>query len=366
MSRRLPLVLLATIDPVMRDSMVFGLLTDSPSTVLVRHDIVDAGDDGYIRRVVMDGTGVIEDVRVPLEHACLSCAVREDALPVLRSLAGGGRWDSLALALPVSAESLPVSRALGMATRRGAELAGLRLASVIGAVDLERFVADVLGDDLLAERDLALTEDDRRSVGEALAAQVGHVDVLVTSGDCGRHPVASDLVDHLRPHDGVRVDGLHDLDIAALLARTHDVDAGQRRLDPVHARAAAGHTGNGVWTLELTSERAFHPERLVEHVSRLGLPDVRGRGVFWVANRPDSACGWDGAGGQLSIGELGAWGRRTPFTRLVLTGVGPHREDLRAAFDEILLTEAEVADGLLQWLGRPDVLEPWLGERSVR
>ncbi|WP_149203284.1 CobW family GTP-binding protein [Actinotalea subterranea] len=364
MAHRLPLLLLATIDPVVRDSMVFGLLTDSPSTVLVRHDIVDDAAGGHLRRVVMDAGGVIEDVEVPLEHACLSCAVREDALPTLRALADDGRWSSLALALPVSGESLPVALALERAMQRGGELSRVRLASVIGAVDLETFADDLLGDDLLAERGLALTADDRRSVGEAVAAQVGHVDVLVTAGDLSG--VASDLVEHLRAPDGRRVDGLHDLDLRALLAGTHHADAGRRRLDPLRARAATTPGASGVWSLELASDRPFHPERLVEHVSRLGLPDVRGRGVFWVANRPDSACAWDGAGGQLSIGELESWGRRAPFTRLVMTGVGPHREALRAAFDDILLTDAEARRGLGDWLDRPDVLAPWLGERAPR
>ncbi len=365
MARRLPLVLLATIDPVIRDTAIFGLLTESPGTVLVRHDIVD-DDDGHIRRIVMDSSRVVEDVRVPLEHACLSCAVREDAVPTLRRLAASGRWDSLILALPVSAETLPVASALGAETGIDGQLSGVRLASVVGALDLGAVESDLFGDDLLAERDLALTRDDRRAVGEALAAQVGHVDVVVTAGVRARHRVASDLVDHLRPADGVRVNGVHDIDVTALLAGVHDVDAGRRRLDPLLARPTTAPTENGVWTIELASDRPFHPERLVEHVGRLGVPDVRSRGVFWVANRPDSACAWDGAGGQLSIGDLQPWGRTAPFTRLVITGVGEQRDALRSAFADIVLTDTEVRRGLAEWLGRPDVLAPWLGERSVR
>jgi G3E family GTPase len=363
MARRLPLTVLATVDPVLRDSVIFGLAIDSPSTVVLRHDIVDDGDEGAIRRVVLDGTGVIEDVRVPLEHACLSCAVREDAIPTIRDLAGDGRWDSIALALPVSAESLPAARALGWAARRGGDLPGVRLSAVVAALDVETCTEDLLGDDLLVERDLALTEDDRRAVGEALAAQVGHADVLLVAGDADRDPVGSDLVEHLRGSDSTRV-GLHDVSLAGLMDRTHDVRTGERRVDPMRVQHPNGPTENGVWTLELSSERPFHPERLVDQVGRLGMGRIRGRGVFWVANRPGSACAWDGAGGQLSIGELEPWRRRTPRTHLVITGTGPERPGLRAAFEDLLLSDAEMERGLEPWLDREDVLEPWLGERS--
>jgi G3E family GTPase len=369
---RKPLIVLATIDPVLRDVVTFGVVVDHPRTVVLRHDIVDGPDGGGIRRVVVDGTGVVEDVLVPLEHACLSCSVREDAVPTLERLARDPRWDAVLLALPVAAESLPVTRALGWATRRGGGLRGLRLASVVAAVGLGTVEEDLLGDDLLDERGLALTEDDRRAVGEALAAQLGHADlVLVADPDpadpeVGDLAVASDLIDHVRAADGRRTDGLDALDVPALLAATHDGRAAERRLDPVHAAPVPGApTGNGVWTLELRSDRPLHPDRLVAEVARLGDGRLRSRGHFWVPSRPDSVCVWDGAGGQLSIGALGRWGRRAPGTRLVLTGVEDVRAELLAAFEDVLMTAEEYAAGLHPWLGREDVLEPWLGDRSA-
>lgn len=35
------------------------------------------------------------------------------------------------------------------------------------------------------------------------------------------------------------------------------------------------------------------------------------------------------------------------------------------AVEDMLVTPAELTDGLGQWLGREDVLEPWLGTRSA-
>ena len=115
-----PLSVLATIDPVLRDTAIFGLVTDTPRSVALRHDI--HAEDGTLQRLVVDATGVVEDTLVDLEHACLSCAVREDAIPPLRGLARDGRWDQVLLALPVSAEPLLVG--VGEAARRLAAVPG--------------------------------------------------------------------------------------------------------------------------------------------------------------------------------------------------------------------------------------------------
>lgn len=363
-----PLSLLTTIDPLLRSTAIFAVLVDSPRSVVLRHDIDHAA--GQLRRVVLDHTGVVEDETLDLEHACLSCAVREDALPTLRRLATDGRWDDVVLALPVSADSLPVTIALDAATRPGAELAMMRLATVMTAVDIAAAEEDLLGIDSVAERGIGLMSDDERAVGEVLAGHLAHADLVVTSAGGSTHPslrtrCGGELVDHLRAHDSRRIDGLHEINASHLSAARHDAHAAQRRCNPLHAHATT-HQGTHAWTLELTSTRALHPERLLECIEELGTGRVRSRGVFWVPTRPDSICQWDGAGGQLYIGELGVWAGQTPLTRLVFTGVARgERAHLREVFEAVLATEDEMAGGGLAWLGREDVLAPWLGERTA-
>ncbi len=368
------LSVLASVDPVLRESATLGLVLGSPSTVVVRHDI--EADVGALRRVVVDAQGVIEDDTVPLEHACLSCAVREDALPTIARLAEDGRWDAIVLALPVGAESLPATRALCAHAAPGEILAHVRVAGAVAVVDLGAVEEDLLGNALLAERGLALTEDDGRAVGEALAAQLEHADLVVTEGDPAAHPTGSGLVDRLRAVDSRRLDGVHALSAADVTTGTHDPARGERRTNPVAARGGAPARtleGDRSWTLELHTPRPLHPERLLERIEDLGAVRVRARGVFWVPNRPDSACLWDGAGGQLAIGDLGSWrtvgGASARHTRIVMVGtLGPDGHDdrprLRATFADVVARPEEIADGGLAWLGRPDVLAPWLGSRA--
>ncbi|WP_125776151.1 GTP-binding protein [Antribacter gilvus] len=369
-----PVAVLASTDPVLRESVAFGLVMDAPGVVVVRHDVL--AKYGAVRRVVTDGSGVLEDERIPLEHACLSCAVREDALPTLARLAADGRWTGAVLALPLSAESLPATRAIAAATQPGGLLARAHVATVAALVDLATFEADLLDAETLGERGLALTEDDERSVGEALAAQVEHADLVVTVGERSMAPTGSGLLDRLRAADSHRLDGLHGLGAARLLGHRHDTVRGERRAHPLGARGPLRGPllpGDLSWTLELTSRRPLHPERLLEQIEALGTGRVRSRGVFQVADRPGTACHWDGAGGQLYIGDLGPWveacAGNPEQSRLVLVGAADDEDPLprlHAAFEAALLTDSEMADGALVWIGRDDALAPWLGERAVR
>ncbi|MFC8797631.1 GTP-binding protein [Promicromonospora sp. NPDC057138] len=408
----IPVSVLATTDPVLRDSALFGLLVDAPGLVAVRHDI----HEDHLRRLVQDATGVVEDVLVPLEHACLSCAVRGDAVPTIARLARDGRWTHVLLALPLSAEPLLAARALAAETRPGGALAHTRIATSFTVVDTDTLQRDLFGDDTLVERGLELTSDDERSLGEALAAQIEQADLVVTSSSLVEpslsvvepsplvepsslvepvetrsplvepvatrpSPTTSGLLDRLRGAGSRRVDGLHALSASDLSSATHSPSRAEHRAHPLGAVAITGPggvPGDRSWTLELRSSLPFHPERLLDRIEELSVGGLRARGVFHVADRPGLACLWDGAGGQLAVADLGPWSEvcagTVPHTRIVVVGVADDRgsgaglvddrQRLREAFHEALCTPDEVGAGV-EWLWREDHLAPWLGARSV-
>jgi G3E family GTPase len=262
----------------------------------------------------------------------------------------------------------------------GGILDGLRLASTAGIVELSTLEEDLLGEQLCGERELELAEDDERSIGEAIAAQLEQVDLVITTG---RSATGSGLVDRLRGIGTARIDGIHRLRLADLNSRCHDATAAEARANPLGACRAHtsdvlsephSHPQDRSWTLILHAERSIHPERLLEHIERLGVGRARSRGIFHVPNRPDSACLWDGAGGQLCIADLGEWDEcapgRTQQTRLCFVGAGTFdegaalRENLSNAFADVLTRPQEISDGGLAWLGCVDVLAPWLGDRA--
>ncbi|WP_218974834.1 GTP-binding protein [Streptomyces sp. NP160] len=362
----LPVTAVTAVDAASRDAAVLSVQLDAPDAVVVRHDIAGAGQ-GLLRRVVSDGTGVLEDVVVPLEHACLACAVREDLLPALVRLAEGGRWSAALLALPLASEPVPVVRGLlgllGGASQERAVRGRLSLAGVVAAVDGTTAVEDLLGDDLLDERDLEHGDDDARSVGEVLARQLRGADLVLAPGADDR---ARTLLEHLALPGTVDARDASDLGAGHLLQHRHDPRASRLWDDPRAVAPSGAPDARGVWTLDLHDWRPAHPERLREHLEALASGRLVGRGRFWLPTRPGSVGAWDGAGGQLSVGDAGPWDA-TPAaaersTRLVVTGVDEDPARVRDAFTASLLTDAELARGLARWTGRSDGFEPWLGE----
>lgn len=352
---RVPVVLLSGVDPAAMATTMVGLQFDLPDAVAVRHHI-DV-DRQVLTRTVSDMTGVVEQHETLLEHACVSCAIREDILPTLERLARSGRWRSIVAHLPVGAEAAQVCRVLSWEARLARFL---RVSAVVAALGAAAPVRDLLGDDLLADRGLHSSHEDRRGVGEVLASMVEYADTVVIDG--ATEPVARGLVAALARPGVPIVEGCHDLDGATLGGRLHEHTRTEEWTSPVRRDALPAVRTEGVWRLDLQSLQPFHPDRLLESLGGLGGGVHRSRGCFWLPTRPGRAVTWAGAGGQVSIGNHGSWGRHTPFSRIVITGVGAAPAHLRPVFDEILVRSGEpgsrerpgpavVEDGLEPWLG---------------
>ncbi|MDO5094319.1 MAG: GTP-binding protein [Propionibacteriaceae bacterium] len=349
------IALVAAWDQVTRATATTALMLDLPGTLVIQHDLYPGGE---LRRRCWDATGLSESTTVSLGHGCTSCATGEDLVPALTSLLEQHSWHHVVVSLPLTAAPEAVTWHIKEAIHSG-EL-DARLAAVLTVTDESALVDDIFGDDLLADRGLTRSASDERSVGEAACAQLDFADVIATLGTPGFRTRAA--LNHLagdRQHTCI-----HELNATALMARSHDFAAAQARTDPTgphHHRSIDCH---GVWTLVLSSDRPLHPGRLYDQVELIGAGRLRSRGLTWVPSRPEMVVAWDGAGGQLSIGDAGLWHNANQrHTRLVITGVeAADRGRVQRAFHDILLTDWETArlddwdldDGLDLWLGSVD------------
>jgi G3E family GTPase len=352
---RTPLAVVTGVDPAVMDRAMLSLSWDLPQAVAARHRIDP--DSQVLTRTVSDATGVLEHEEIPLEHACVSCALREDILPTLQRLAQDGRWSTIVSCLPGGTEADQLAHAVS----RDARLARhLRLSCLISTLAAERLVDDLLGDDLLRERHWHTNPDDDRGVGEVACAQVERADVVVVDAEADGEGL--DLVRALARPDTLVVHGTDQLDGNGLSELRHEHTRTTAWCSPLRDDDLPPLGDSRAWRLDLRSERALHPDRMLDQIERLGGGPHRSRGCFWVPTRPGLVQQWDGAGGQLSIGHHGTWGRRTPFTRLMLTGLGARPTDLVAAFDELLVTPDEDRPDRGAWRVLEDGLEPWLGD----
>lgn len=350
-----PVAVVTAVEPVLRDALIGGLLLDAADVLALRYEVDE--DSAALRRIVVAADGVVEDELVELDHPCVSCAMREDAVPTLARLAEARQVAGILLGPPISADPSVVA-----GTLRPHQDAW-HLAPALAVASADDALHDLLGDDTLAERGLQWASGDERSVGEALAAQLEYSDRIVLVGE--PDSAGAELVEHLRAPEQELVTDLYALPLSRVLSGRLDHLLALRRRDARYVEPYGGPTEHGTWTLDLSSDRPFHPRRLLENIEQLGGGRLRARGHFWVPDRPDSICQWDGAGGQVSVGAVWRAGRDLPTTHLVITGVeAEDPERVRGAFARSLLTESEWEAGLMPWLGTEDVLAPWLGART--
>lgn len=354
MSARIPVVVVTGTSPEALARVTVGLQWELPGAVVVEHRI-DVHEQ-RLHRTVSDIDGLVEQAVIELEHACVDCAVREDVVPTLGRLAASGRWEAIVAHLPVGAEASHVCRS----ARTGeADLRSVRIAGVVAAVEGGRTLQDLLGDDLLAERGLHSSVEDRRGVGEVLASMVEYADLVAFAGD--GDPTEHELVRALARPDAVVLDDASHFDGRHLLAGLHHARRTESWAALVQPESLPTGSSEHVWTLQLSSDRPFHPERLMANLPVLGGGPRRSRGCFWLPTRPGQIVGCGGAGGQFGIGLTGSWGARTPFTRILVTGLDDGRPELVTAFEDALLTGDEISRHGRRWDAHDDGLEPWLG-----
>ncbi|RLV54588.1 cobalamin biosynthesis protein CobW [Aeromicrobium phragmitis] len=329
---------------------VLTLAWDAPGATAVHHTI-DVPHQ-RLTRIVADHTGILEREETDLDHACASCALREDILPTLARLADDGRWSSIVAHLPTSADATGICRVLEFDPEFD-----LHVSEVIAVVDGTTWEDDLLGDDLLRERGIHTSAEDGRSVAETLCALVEYADTVVVVNDISDE--GRDFLSVLARRDARLVDD--HLVYALDTSRRRDHESAERWVDPMGTQPV-GLVEDGVaWTLELRSDRPFHPDRLHAHIAELGGGPRRSRGCFWLPTRPDQACEWSGAGGQLSVGTALAQPEGRPHTRLLVSGIDDGIDELVALFHRCLLTDEELNHRGWAWDVSDDGFAPWLG-----
>ncbi|MFT3877385.1 MAG: GTP-binding protein [Propioniciclava sp.] len=351
---KVPVILVSGVDADTMAVASAALGWDLPDAVAVRHDLDPARD--VLVRTVSDASGLLEREELELDHACVSCAIREDVIPALQRLASTGRWSAIVAQLPATANAAQVCR---VASWESARLPHVRVSAVVTAVDAATLGDDLLGEELLTELELPVRDDDGRGLAETLCGMVEYTDVLFCSAALDAD--VADLIGVLMRPGARVVDSVSLLDASALVGGVHDCEVSDAWVCEVRRGALPEATG-AAWVLDVRSDRPFHPDRLNEFVEILGGGPRRSRGCFWLPSRPHQVCVWDGAGGQLSIGADDTWDRdEQPLTRIVVVGIDGGRDALAAAFQACLLTDAELAERGKYWEVFEDGYEPWLG-----
>jgi G3E family GTPase len=375
-----------------REGRKVAVIVNDMSEVNVDARLVKAGGAALSR---------VDEKLVEMQNGCICCTLREDLLIEVGKLAREGRFDYLLIESTGISEPLPVAETFTFEDETGRSLGEVaRLDTLVTVVDAKNFLADWQSEDDLRARNVALGDDDERSVADLLVEQVEFANVLVLS-----------KLDLVSPRDAERLEGmLRHLNPEARVLRADRGNVplaavlGTGLFDFERAARAPG------WLKELRGEHVpetveygissfvyrarvpFHPGRfwalLQTHDAWGGV--LRSKGFFWLASRMDATGLWSQAGGAASCEGAGMWYAALPEEEwpedaenraqlksdweepwgdrrqeLVFIGVEMDEAALRAGLDAALLTEGELEGGPKAWRALADPFPAWTDDEAA-
>ncbi|HEX3381837.1 MAG TPA: GTP-binding protein [Paraburkholderia sp.] len=346
---------------------------------------------------------------VELTNGCIYCTMHDDLQDEISRLASEKRFDAIVI------ESAGIDDPMGIAETLtfddDASLADVaRLDTMVTVIDAFNFLRDYASADALAERGIAVDENDDRTIVELLIEQIEFCDVLVvnkidlvTADELARlqrilarlNRRAVQLVSRFAdvPLDHVLSTARFDFDDAsnapgwlAALQHEHEEEHGGQHGHTHHSEADE----YGIGHFAYRARRPFHPQRLWELLHQEWKGVLRSKGFFWLATRNDIGGSLSQAGGACRHGPAGMWWAAQDRSEwpeaddelaaeiaadwygapddmsigdrrqeLVLIGVDIDPAAWRAKFDACLLTDDEYALGPQAWQQFPDPFPAW-------
>lgn len=324
-----------------------------------------------------------EEKLVEMSNGCICCTLRDDLLQEVSRLASENRFDYLLIESTGVSEPLPVAQTFTFADENGYSLESItHLDTMVTVVDAVNFLTQFQDAETLAEHDLAIGDEDERTISDLLIDQVEFANVIVIN-----------KIDLVTPEERAELDAiLRKLNPSARIISTKRGNVplaevlATSRFDMDKARTSAGwiqelnkvHTPEteeyGIGSFVFRARRPFHPERFWNFVHNDWPGLLRSKGFFWLATRNDIIGGWSQAGGSAEHRPVGIWWGAVPRDRwpaeqevqdyiekewrspygdrrqeLVFIGQDLPKGEMLAALQGCLLDDEEMAIGVDQW-----------------
>jgi G3E family GTPase len=289
-----------------REGLKVALIVNDMSEINIDAKMLAQGDAALNRT---------EEKLVEMSNGCICCTLREDLLIEVALLAEEGRFDYLLIESTGISEPLPVAETFTFADESGKSLSDVaQLDTMVTVVDAFNFMNDFIQAEDLQDRDLALNDQDDRSVVDLLIDQVEFANViilnktdLVSAVDLAK---LEGIIHRFNPEATIIHSSFGKVPLKDILnTGTFDfVKAAQapgwmKELRGEHVPESQEY---GISSFVFDSRKQFHPIRFRDFLDEGWKGVLRSKGLFWLATRPEYSMQWSQAGGACRI-EGGAY-----------------------------------------------------------
>ena len=358
-----------------REGLKVAVIVNDMSEVNIDAQLVNTGTASLSR---------VDEKLVEMSNGCICCTLREDLLLEVSKLAQEKRFDYLLVESTGISEPLPVAETFVFVDETGHSLGELsRLDTMVTVVDAFNFLKDYEEAIELKDKNLALSEEDDRTIVDLLIDQVEFANViLINKTDLVPEREVAKLeaiLQRLNPDAKIVRSEFGKTDLNNIL-NTGLFDFEQAAQAPGWMKEINGEhipetEEYGINSFVFRAEKPFHPERLLAVFDGGWEGALRSKGFFWLATRPDYNLIWSQAGGACRVEPGGFWWATTPeegwpeeadivadirknwhpefgdrHQELVFIGIKMEQAKLIAHLESALLTDAEMALGQEAWL----------------
>ncbi|KAA0139382.1 GTP-binding protein [Gimesia chilikensis] len=358
---------------------------------VIVNDMSEINIDAALVREGNQALSRTEEKLVEMSNGCICCTLREDLMVEVSRLAQEQRFDYLLIESTGISEPMPVAETFTFADEEGRSLSNFaQLDTLVTVIDAANFQRDYQSHEDLVDRELGLSEDDRRNIVDLLIDQIKFANIiLINKADLVSRQELEQLhsvIQHLNPKAQILESSFGKVDLKQVLGTgLFDMDSASTHTGWLETPRSEIHSEvdeYGVQSFTYQARRPFHPERLwraldrddswLEHV-------LRSKGFAWLASQHNIANLWSHAGISMRFDPAGYWWAATKpeewnidqnQQREILSRYegqyGDRRQELvfigrdmdetliRKILDRCLLQDSEWIDGPEVWSTYPD------------